>query len=597
MDQGVSINVKLSIIIPTYNEEEYLPKLLYSVKEQDFKDFEIIVADAGSIDSTRLIAESFGCKVIDGGLPAVGRNNGAKIAEGDLLLFLDSDVVLSAGYLGSAIEEFEEKDLGIAITQIIPLSDSNVDKFLHKFANFFMKRTESIKPHGAGCYGILTTKPLHQQAQGFDECLDFGEDSDYIERIGNIKTFKVLRKPRLLVSTRRLEKEGLKDLAFKYTKSTIYDFRGKKISAEELDYKFGHETEDKSITKPRIIYAACGEGMGHAIRTSVVLEHIKKENDVLVFASGRAFDFLSAKFNDVYKIYGFNTVYENNAVNDKKTFIKAMKHLPRDVKDNIQLLYNIANEFKPDIIISDFEFYSNILSKIIRVPMISIDNMHVITHCKIDVPRKFSRDKMKAEGVVRSFIMGPQKYLITSYFYPEIKNKDKVSMFPPILREEILDLEPSKGEHVLVYQTSTSNFKLIETLKKVDEKFIVYGFDLEKVEKNLIYRKFNEDQFFKDLGSCKAVLANGGFTLISESIYLKKPVLSIPVKGQFEQILNAIYLERLGYGEFHEELEMDGVIHFLSKLDTYNESLSHYNQEGNKAILKELDDLIEQYSG
>ena len=596
MDQGVSINVKLSIIIPTYNEEEYLPKLLYSIKEQDFKDFEIIVADAGSIDSTREIAESFDCKVIDGGLPAVGRNNGAEIAEGDLLLFLDSDVVLSAGYLGSAIEEFEEKDLGIAITQIIPLSDRSVDKFLHKFANFFMKRTESIKPHGAGCYGILTTKTLHQQAQGFDECRDFGEDSDYIERIGDIKTFKVLRKPRLLVSTRRLEKEGLKDLAFKYTKSTIYDFRGKKISAEELDYKFGHETDEKPISKPHIIYAACGEGMGHAIRTSVVLEHIKKENDVLVFASGRAFDYLSAKFSDVYKIYGFNTVYEDNAVNDKKTFIKAIKYLPRDVKDNIQLLYNIANEFKPDIIISDFEFYSNILSKIIRVPMISIDNMHVITHCKIDVPRKFSRDKIKAEGVVRSFIMGPQKYLITSYFYPEIKNKDKVSMFPPILREEILNLEPFKGEHVLVYQTSTSNSKLIETLKEIDEKFIVYGFDLEKVEKNLIYRKFNEDQFFNDLGSCKAVLANGGFTLISESIYLKKPVLSIPVKGQFEQILNAIYLERLGYGEFHEELEMDGVIHFLSKLNTYNESLRYYNQDGNKAILKELDSLIKYYS-
>ncbi|MFZ0442635.1 MAG: MJ1255/VC2487 family glycosyltransferase [Methanobacterium sp.] len=588
--------MKLSIIIPTYNEEEYLPKLLYSIKEQNFKDFEIIVADAGSVDRTREIAESYDCKVIDGGLPAVGRNNGAEIAEGDILLFLDSDVVLSAGYLESAIEEFEEKDLGIAITQIIPLSDRSVDKFLHKFANFFMKRAESIKPHGAGCYGILTTKNLHEQAQGFDECLNFGEDSDYIERIGNIKTFKVLRKPRLLVSTRRLEKEGFKDLAFKYTKSTIYDFRGKKISAEELDYKFGHETDEKSTTKPRIIYAACGEGMGHAIRTSVVLDHIKKENDVLVFASGRAFDYLSRKFEDVYKIYGFNTVYEDNAVNDRKTFTQAMKNLPRDVRDNIKLLYNIANEFKPDIIISDFEFYSNIVSKIIRVPMISIDNMHVITHCKIDVPKKFSRDKIKAEGVVRSFIMRPQKYLITSYFYPEIKNKDKVLMFPPILRKEILDLKPVKGVHVLVYQTSTSNSKLIETLKEIDEKFIVYGFDIEKIDKNLIYRKFNEDQFYNDLGACKAVLANGGFTLISESIYLKKPVLSIPVRGQFEQILNAIYLERLGYGEFHEELDKDNVIHFLSKLDSYNDSLRSYNQDGNKEILKELDSLIKCYS-
>ena len=593
MDEGTSVSVKLSIIIPTYNEEEYLPKLLYSIKEQNFKDYEIIVADAGSRDRTREIAESSGCKVIRGGLPAYGRNNGAKIAEGEYLLFLDSDVILSAGYLKSAIKEFEEKDLGIAITQIIPLSDKNVDKVLHRFANFFMKRTESIKPHGAGCYGILTTKVLHEDAQGFDESLDFGEDSDYIERIGKNTTFKVLRNPRLLVSTRRLEKEGIKDLAFKYTKSTIYDFRGKKISAEELDYEFGH---DKEIIKPHIIYAACGEGMGHAIRTSVILDHLKKENEVIVFASGRAFDFLSRKFDDVYKIYGFNTVYENNAVNDKKTFIKAMKNLPRDVRDNIKLLYNIANDFKPDIIISDFEFYSNILSKIIRVPMISIDNMHVITHCKIDVPRKFSRDKLKAEGVVRSFIMGPQKYLITSYFYPEIKNKDKVSMFPPILREEILNLKPVKGDHVLVYQTSTSNSELIQILTDIDEKFIVYGFDVEKVDKNLTYRKFNEDQFFKDLGSCKAVLANGGFTLISESIYLKKPVLSIPVKGQFEQILNAIYLERLGYGEFHEELEVGVVEDFLSKLDVYDYSLMSYNQDGNKALLKELDRLIQIYS-
>ena len=169
-------------------------------------------------------------------------------------------------------------------------------------------------------------------------------------------------------------------------------------------------------------------------------------------------------------------------------------------------------------------------------------------------------------------------------------------MYPPILRKEILDIEPVKGDHVLVYQTSTSNSKLIEILKDINENFIVYGFDMEKVDKNLTYRKFNEDRFFNDLGSCKAVLANGGFTLISESIYLKKPVLSIPVKGQFEQIMNAIYLERLGYGEYHEELEIDVVQDFLSKLDIYNNSLLSYHQDGNKDILKEIDSLIEQYS-
>ena len=128
--------------------------------------------------------------------------------------------------------------------------------------------------------------------------------------------------------------------------------------------------------------------------------------------------------------------------------------------------------------------------------MISIDNMHVITHCKIDVPRKFSRDKLKAEGVVRSFIMRPQKYIITSYFYPEIKNKDKVSIFPPILREEILNFKPSRGEHVLVYQTSTSNKKLIEILKELKKILLYMGLKWKREDKNITFRKFNEDQFF-----------------------------------------------------------------------------------------------------
>jgi len=81
----------LSIIIPTLNEEKYLPFLLSSIKEQNFKDYEIILSDAGSEDRTIEIAKSYGCRVVKGGLPAKGRNQGARAAAGDLLLFLDSD--------------------------------------------------------------------------------------------------------------------------------------------------------------------------------------------------------------------------------------------------------------------------------------------------------------------------------------------------------------------------------------------------------------------------------------------------------------------------------------------------------------------------
>jgi len=216
-----------SIIIPTYNEEEYLPTLLDSIKKQNFDDYEIIIADANSTDRTREIAEEYGCIIVDGGMPAVGRNNGAKVAKGDYLLFLDSDLKLTDDYLRDVLYEFQMERLGIAITQMKPLSKKSQDKIWHNLANLFMVGIEKIKPHGAGCYGIIVKRELHEKCGGFDEELNFGEDSDYINRLGHVEQFNVLRKAKIGVSTRRLEEEGIQTLIQQYGKSTWNDFVGK----------------------------------------------------------------------------------------------------------------------------------------------------------------------------------------------------------------------------------------------------------------------------------------------------------------------------------------------------------------------------------
>src|ERR1700722_20305548 len=101
----------ISIIIPSLNEEKYLPATLESIKRQDFKDCEIILADAGSTDKTLEIAAQYGCRVIEGGLPARGRNNGAQVAKGDILFFLDADSMLPDGFLSKVIAEFNERKL------------------------------------------------------------------------------------------------------------------------------------------------------------------------------------------------------------------------------------------------------------------------------------------------------------------------------------------------------------------------------------------------------------------------------------------------------------------------------------------------------
>ena len=640
--------MKISIIIPTYNEEEYLPKLLESIKSQDFTDYEIIVADAQSDDNTREIAKEYGCVVVEGGLPGPGRNRGAEVAQGEILLFLDSDLELTENYLSNVIEEFESEDLGIAITQMTPLSEKKRDKYLHDLANWFMIAVENIKPHGAGCYGIISKKELHDEVDGFDENLSFGEDTDYIERVAEISEFKVLRNARIGVSTRRLEEEGLYTLLKQYGKSTVNDFRGKRTSAEDLGYEFGHDpiaaldsvdmeriaeksrnrkikdrinkfkdrdieenklievTEEEtglvvkeaagSQGKKRIFYSVCGEGMGHAIRSSVILEHLTKKYDVYIFSSERAYEFLASKFDNVFEIGGFNTVYENNVVRTKKTFFKALKANPTNLKEGYNVLYKECKRIKPNIIISDFENYSSMLSKIMNIPLISLDNIHMLTQCEYDYPPNHRADMLTAKAVTKSYILRPKRHIITSFFYPPLKHPKMTALYPPVLREEIMKLEPVEGEHVLVYQTAESSINLMEELKKLDYKFIVYGFNKDEVDENLTYRSFNEEQIFEDMRTARAIIVNGGFTMISEAIYLKKPIYSTPAHKNFEQILNGFYVEKLGFGEYHDKLDVKKIESFLDNLDKYQENLNKVEPWDNTEILKDLDLSIEKYS-
>ncbi len=231
-----------SIIIPTFNEEKFLPYLLKSLKEQTFKDFEVIVADNNSIDTTHLIALKSGAKVVPGGMPASGRNNGAKFAKGEWFLFLDADVILPSDFLEKAIKEIKKQDFAVASCLVKPLSDRKIDKLLHSTVNWYMGATQKFFPHAPG-FCIFVKKEIHQAIGGFNEKIKLAEDHDYVLRASKIANFGFLQNVRIPVSVRRLDKDGRLNISAKYLAAEAHLVLLGPIYSNIFNYKFGYPSK------------------------------------------------------------------------------------------------------------------------------------------------------------------------------------------------------------------------------------------------------------------------------------------------------------------------------------------------------------------
>jgi uncharacterized protein (TIGR00661 family) len=338
--------------------------------------------------------------------------------------------------------------------------------------------------------------------------------------------------------------------------------------------------------------------MGHATRSGVILDHLTKQHEVHVVVSGRAREYLAQRFENVHKIWGLTIQYEGNSVRKLGTLLENLKGAVKGFPENIRAYFELVDDFKPDVVVSDFESFSYLYATNHMLPCISVDNMQIINRAKHppELLAGHEREFELTRNIVKAKLPGCFHYLVATFFYPELR-KDRTTLLPSILRPEILAAKSEPGEHLLVYQTSTTNTELLGALKKSGIPCKVYGvrrgIKTDEVDENLTFRPFSEAGFIDDLRTSRAVVAGGGYTLMSEAVYLHKPLLSLPVQGQFEQTLNALYLQKLGYGRHAEVLDQPTLEAFLAEVPRCATALESYFQDGNKAMLSGLDEQLE----
>ena len=342
-----------------------------------------------------------------------------------------------------------------------------------------------------------------------------------------------------------------------------------------------------------ILYGVNGEGAGHSTRAREVLAHLEAQGHAVHVASfDRGFQNLKNEF-EVTEIYGLRFAYVNNQVRYKRTVAKNLVTVPQAAR-SIRHLSQLAEEWRVNLVITDFEPLTYHVARHKRLPVISIDNQHTLTNAVVSYPRQYRRDAAAAKLVTRLMVPRADTYLATSFFSAKIK-KGNTFLFPPILRQQVLQATPTVGEHVLVYATSPAP-TLAKQLASIRCSFIAYGFGREGQDGNIRYKKPSMEVFLQDLVNAKAVVANAGFSLVTEALHLGKPYLAVPVKHQFEQVFNAYWLDKMGYGAYWEDLNKERVESFLYNLPQYRENLAGYPRQGNAALFAKLDALIAGYT-
>lgn len=308
----------------------------------------------------------------------------------------------------------------------------------------------------------------------------------------------------------------------------------------------------------RIFYGLSGEGLGHASRTLAVIDHLP-DVDVHVFTYGKAhsyFQKLGYPEDKLHLIDGLMFSYSGGKVDYFKTGCNTIKFYFDGLQENVNKITKLADCLKPDLFISDFEPSISRASKKCRTPLISVDNQHRFAYVDmIDLPT-FLRVYGWTCGLAAKILVPNPKHTVISTFHCDLiaAKKKNVSLTNGLLRREVVERPVADNGHILVYLRDSVSDDILRAMMSVTQEVRVYGASDTPI-KEFIERKPNfkfiqlGPSFVEDLASCNALIATAGNQLITEARYYGKRCLVVPEPGQYEQSINAFYVERIGMGK------------------------------------------------
>jgi len=259
-----------------------------------------------------------------------------------------------------------------------------------------------------------------------------------------------------------------------------------------------------------------------------------------------------------------------------KTILANVKKIGLFRKSLFQI-HQLVQETAPHVILNFYDLLGGLYNGFFRpnAAYWVIGHQYMIFHPTFKFAPSKGLEKFCFKLNTRMTAIGAAKKLALSFY--ELESTDQITVMPPLLREAVKSHKPTQGDFFLAYMVNSGYGKEVVSFARANPRLQIRAYwdkkdaaETENPLPNLSFHQVHDKNFLRDMAACKGLVSTAGFESICEAIYLGKPVMVIPVQGQYEQACNALdtvhskagissedfdftKLEKLIEGGFHTE--------------------------------------------
>lgn len=347
-------------------------------------------------------------------------------------------------------------------------------------------------------------------------------------------------------------------------------------------------------------YSMSGEGRGHAARARVIVEMLRTQHKVILYASGQALEMLRPAYagSDVVveEIPGLRFSYDGQGRLKRARSLGGVIPFLFRMPERVRSLTKKLEGHGADLVISDFEPLLPRAAATVGVPSMCLDHQQfLLTYDLGSLPLNLRLRASFIAQFMRPFYYRPRRSVVSAFFFPSLsRSRAPVVQAGVLLRESIARAVPEPGGHLVAYVRREAPAHVLEALS--DSRYRVHVYGLGRAESRGRLRFFDIDagRFSEDLATSRALVTTAGNQVVGEALYLGKPILAYPEPGNLEQHINAYFLQECGAGWARGAEHFSGslVRSFLDALPLLGLRVPRSRLNGNPTALSAIEEEL-----